>query len=45
MFKNGVVLFIRPMLLGAISLNAQKIIHDAEQAILQDQFGEQWAKQ
>ncbi len=28
-----------------ISVNAQKIIHDAEQTILQEQYGEQWAKQ
>ena len=28
-----------------LSLNAQKIIHDAEQDILQEQFGEKWAAQ
>ncbi len=36
------------LLLGlffSLSSNAQKIIHDAEQALLQDQFGDQWAKQ
>lgn len=33
------------MILWVGSLEAQKIIHDAEQDILQEQFGEQWAKQ
>lgn len=32
------------LLAGAISANGQ-IIHDAEQAILQEQFGDQWATQ
>ncbi len=32
-------------LFSITSLSAQEIIHDAEQAILQEQFGEQWAKQ
>ncbi|MCU4174852.1 sulfatase-like hydrolase/transferase [Carboxylicivirga sp. N1Y90] len=34
------------ILLGAfITTNAQEIIHDAEQTILQEQYGEQWAAQ
>ncbi len=33
------------MLTATFSANAQEIIHDAEQAILQEQFGEQWATQ
>ncbi len=41
--KAAIVIF----LLGIISVNAQEthIIHDAEQAILQEQFGDQWATQ
>lgn len=27
------------------AVNAKEIIHDAEQAILEKQFGEKWAKQ
>lgn len=30
---------------SALTLNAQKIIHDAEQAILEEQYGIAWAKQ
>jgi len=36
-------MFISALFIGG--LNAQEIIHDAEQAVLQKQFGDQWAKQ
>lgn len=47
MIKNKLSFVIGLFLISFLSVNAQKthIIHDAEQAILQKQFGDQWAKQ
>jgi arylsulfatase len=41
--KSLMLMFISALFVGG--LNAQEIIHDAEQAILQKQFGDQWATQ
>lgn len=45
MIKNSIRLIILAVLFGTATVHAQEIIHDAEQAILQKQFGEQWAEQ
>ena len=44
MYKKHVITIMTVLGLS-ISLNAQKIIHDAEQDILQEQYGEKWAGQ
>jgi len=45
MFYKHFSLVIIGFLFISLGTSAQEIIHDAEQTILQEQFGEQWAKQ
>lgn len=47
MEKQKLLFTIGIFLLGVVSINSQEthIIHDAEQAILQEQYGDQWALQ
>lgn len=45
MMLKAIKLFVLVAVLNLTSTSAQEIIHDAEQAILQEQFGEQWATQ
>ena len=43
--KNKLILLTGLIIFGFGLVNSQEIIHDAEQAILVEQYGEKWAKQ